>query len=351
MSDRAAERDRGVGGDREDRGDREGGGDRTGVLFSLRDDPDLVARAEALGYESAWTAEGQGLTAFGKLERWATVTDELGLGTGIVNVFSRTPATTAAAAATLDAHSGGRAILGLGVASPGLVEGFHGVEFDAPIERLREYVELVRRYLRGDVGGFDGRFYAPSRTAFWDAFEPERAEIPIYNAALGEHNVALTGEVADGWLPNLYPDDRFETALEWLEAGAERAGRDPSEVDVATYVLASVHEDPAEARDAAARHVAYYLREIPGYYGRVARAAGYGDDVEAVRSADSIEAGAGTVSAEFLESVAVIGRPDAVREDLEDLRRTGVDLPIVRAPAGTGRPWVERTLETFAPDG
>jgi alkanesulfonate monooxygenase SsuD/methylene tetrahydromethanopterin reductase-like flavin-dependent oxidoreductase (luciferase family) len=324
--------------------------DRVGVLFSLRDDPELVVRAEALGYESAWTAEGQGLTAFGKLERWATATEEIGLGTGIVNVFSRTPATTAAAAATLDAHSGGRAILGLGVASPGVVEGYHGVAFDAPIERMREYVELVRRYLRGDPDGFEGRFYEPRTTAFWDAFEPERAEIPIYNAALGERNVGLTGEVADGWLPNLYPDDRFDTAFEWLEAGAERTGRDASEIDVATYVLASVHEDPETARTAAAEHVAYYLRDIPGFYGRVARESGYGDDVDAARAADSLEAGARALSDEFVESVAVVGRPDAVGGALDDLRRAGVDLPIVRVPAGADRDWVERTLETFAPE-
>ena len=84
------------------------GDDRVGILFSLRDDPELVARAETLGYESVWAAEGQGKSAFGKLERWATHTDDIGLATGIVNVFSRTPAALAQAAATLDAHSGGQ---------------------------------------------------------------------------------------------------------------------------------------------------------------------------------------------------------------------------------------------------
>ena len=186
--------------------------DRIGVLLSLRDDLDLVRRAERLGYESIWAAEGQGRTAFGKLERWATATDRIGLASGIVNVYSRTPATLAQAAATLDAHSGGRAILGLGVAHPGVVEGFHGTEFDRPLARMAEYVALVRRYLRGDADGFDGEFYTPDQTRFWDAFGPERAEIPIYNAALGEDNITLTGEHADGWLPNLYPRPRFETA-------------------------------------------------------------------------------------------------------------------------------------------
>lgn len=323
--------------------------DRVGVLLSLRDEPGLVVRAEQLGYESVWAAEGQGKTAFGKLERWATHTDEIGLATGIVNVFSRTPAALAQAAATLDSHSEGRTILGLGVAHPGVVEDFHGAQFERPLARMAEYIELLRRYLRGDPSGFDGEFYSPTRTSFWEAFDPVRAEIPIYNGALGPDNVRLTGARADGWLPNLYPESAFAEAQGWLAEGAERAGRDVAEIDVAMYVLTAVHEDPVEARQQAAEHVAYYLRDIPGYYDRAAAQAGFGDDVAAVRAADSLEAGAKQVSDGFLDRIAVIGTPAETREQLASLRRMGVDLPIVRAPAGTDREWVERTLETFRP--
>jgi len=330
-------------------GDGTTGGERVGVLFSLRDDPDLARRAEDLGYESVWAAEGQGKTAFGKLERWATHTDEVGLATGIVNVFSRTPAALAQAAATLDAHSEGRAIVGLGVAHPGVVERFHGTEFDRPLARMREYVELFRRYLRGDPSGFDGDFYSPARTSFWEAFDPERASIPVYSAALGPQNVRLTGAVADGWLPNLYPAGRFETALEWLAEGARAAGRDPADVDVAMYVLTAVHDDPGRARQAAREHIAYYLRDIPGYYGRVAEEAGFGDDVRAARAADSTAAGAEAIGDGFVDRVAIAGTPETARERFDALCELGVDLPIVRAPAGTDREWVERTLETFEP--
>lgn len=324
--------------------------ERVGVLFSLRDDPDLVVRAEELGYESVWAAEGQGKTAFGKLERWATVTDDIGLATGIVNVFSRTPAALAQAAATLDAHSDGRAILGLGVAHPGVVEDFHGVPFERPLARMAEYVELLRRYLRGDPEGFDGEFYSPTRTTFWAAFEPERAEIPIYNGALGPGNVRLTGEYADGWLPNLYPESAFEEALDWLAEGAKRSGRTVEDIDVAMYVLTAVHEDRERARRVAAEHVAYYLRDIPGYYDRVARDAGFGEDVTAVREADSLEAGADEISDALLERVAIIGTPEDARSQLARFRELGVDLPIVRAPAGADDAFVERTLRSFGPE-
>jgi len=325
--------------------------DRTGVLFALRDDPDMVRRAEELGYESAWAAEGQGRSAFGKLERWATVTDRIGLATGIVNIFSRTPAAMAQAVATLDAHSDGRAILGLGVAHPGVIEGFHGMPFDDPLPRMAEYIRLIRRYLRGESEGFDGRFYSPERTAFWAAFEPVRPKIPIYNGALGPANIRLTGQFADGWLPNLFPTDRLTAAQEALAVGAERAGRDPAEVDVAMYVLTAVHEDAATAREAAAGHIAYYLRDIPGYYDRAAIEAGYEETVTAVRTAPTMKAARAAVATGLIDTLAITGTPSVVRDRLDALRDAGVDLPIVRAPAGTDSAWVERTLAACAPEG
>ncbi|MEM4782690.1 MAG: LLM class flavin-dependent oxidoreductase [Halalkalicoccus sp.] len=323
--------------------------ERTGVLFSTRDDLELVATAEQLGYESAWAAEGQGKTAFGKLERWATVTDEIRLATGIVNVYARTPAATAQATATLDAHSQGRAMLGLGVAHPGVVESRQGAVEGRPLARLAEYVRLVRRYLEGDPSGFEGEFYTPDRTSFWEAFDPVREQIPIYNAALGPGNVRLTGELADGWLPNLYPKPQFETALEWLAKGLERAGRTREDVDVAMYVLVSANEDPEVAREVAARHVATYFRDIPGYYDRVATKAGFEEMIDRVREAASITAAMVAVDDAFLEQVAIIGDEPRVHERFTELRSAGVDLPIARAPIGVDREAVKAMLEAAKP--
>lgn len=305
--------------------------------------------AEQLGFESVWAAEGQGKTAFGKLERWATVTDDIGLATGIVNVFSRTPAATAQAIATLDAHSDGRAILGLGVAHPGVIEGFHGTEFDRPLPRIAEYIRLVRRYLEGDPSSFDGEFFTPERTSFWEAFEPQRAEIPIYNAALGPANVRLTGQLADGWLPNLYPRAEFRRACEWLETGLERGDRERADIDVAMYVLVSVDDDPAVAQEAAARHVATYFRDIPGYYDRVAADAGFESMIEEIEAAPTMDAAVDAVDDEFLTHVAVAGNEASVRSQLEELRAAGVDLPIVRAPIGADRSAVEAILRSAQP--
>jgi alkanesulfonate monooxygenase SsuD/methylene tetrahydromethanopterin reductase-like flavin-dependent oxidoreductase (luciferase family) len=114
-------------------------------------------------------------------------------------------------------------------------------------------------------------------------------------------------------------------------------------------VLTAVDEDPERARRAAAEHVAYYLRDIPGYYDCAAVEAGFEDIVEAVRAASSTDAGAEHVADELLDHLAVVGTPEAARAQLDDLRAAGLDLPIVRAPAGTDQEWIDRTLRTFAP--
>lgn len=305
---------------------------RAGILFSQEDDLDYVLRAEELGYESLWAAEGIGRSGFGKLERWATVTEEVQLATGIVNIFSRSPSAIAQEIATLDDHSNGRAILGVGVASPGSVEGFHGIPFDRPLERTREYITLVRRYLSGSASPYRGEFYSPRRPAFWGSFSPVRSEIPIFNAALGPKNIRLTGELADGWLPNLFPLDRLERAMTWLEEGAERAGRDVNDITVAMYILTVIDEDPGLARRAAARHIAKYLSNETGFYSSLARNAGFETDVERVQAANSMDEATTHVSDEFLDLVAIAGTERQVRRRISTVRDAGVDLPIYRGP-------------------
>ena len=323
---------------------------RTALSIGLLDDLNVVREAEELGYESIWTGEGQGKTAFGKLERWATATDSIGLGASIVNVYSRTPAALAQSVATLDEHSGGRASLGLGVAHPGVVEDFHGVPFERPLPRMAEYITLVRRYLAGVAEPFEGEFFSPERTRFWDAFEPVRADVPIYNAALGPANVRLTGEYADGWIPYLYPIARFREAQGWLREGAERAGPSVEDIDVAMYLLTSVAEDTDEAYRAAAHHVVQYLRHILGYYEGIAREAGYGDEVDAAQAADSDEAAIEQLSEGFVESVGVVGTAAEVRAQLAELRDAGLDLPIVRAPMSADEGGLRETMAALAPE-
>ena len=323
--------------------------DRRSLLLSFEDDPDVARRCEELGYYGIWTIEGQGMASFGRLTRFAMVTDELRLGTSIVNVFSRTPAALAQEIATLDRHSDGRAILGLGVAHPGVVEEFHGMPFDRPLARLREYVELIRRYVAGVDDPDDGEVYSPGRTSVWDALELPREEIPIYNAAIGPKNIELAGEVADGWLPYLVPGNRYEAAHDHLVAGAERAGRSVDDIDHGMLVLAAVSDDRERAREAVRQTVATYFRDIPGYYTRVARTSGFGDDVEAAPAAPSTEAAAECISEAFVDHVAVAGTPEEARERLDEFRSLGVTHPLLFPAPQLTADELDGMLEALAP--
>lgn len=325
--------------------------ERVGILFSRADNLELVHLAEQLGYESIWAAEGQGQTAFGKLERWATATDDIELATGIVNIFSRSPAALAQSIATLDAHSNGRAILGLGVAHPGVVEDFHGIEFEQPLARMAEYIELVRRYLSGTHGEFDGDFFTPTRTRFWDDFSPERTEIPIYNAAIGSQNIQLTGELADGWYPNLFPMGKLNQAIEWLSEGVKNAERELSDINIAMNLPTVVDEDPGAAKQAIAEYVAtYYRGDIPGFYDRVAREAGFDDEIERVAEADSLQDAADAISDDLIDLIAIAGDPTDVQNRIDDLRKAGVDIPVIRPPTNISNDQVQQTIETLAPE-
>jgi len=172
---------------------------------------------------------------------------------------------------------------------------------------MAEYIELVRRYLRGDPEGYDGEFFSPSRTAFWEAFAPERASIPIYNGALGPGNVRLTGQFADGWVPN-----PTRTRSSRRRRGARRRRgprRQGPGVDRRGDVRAHCgrRRPRARARRAAAEHIAYYLRDIPGYYDRAV-----GGGVRRRRrrgpGRPSTDAGAERVET-GLDHLAVVGTP------------------------------------------
>jgi len=258
--------------------------DRVGVLFALRDEPALVVRAGSLVRERV----GRGGTgevgvrqagALGGPHRADRARD--GDRQRVLADAGRDRAGGRDPRRALGRPRGPRARR----RPPGRRRGFHGAGVRAPPPADGRVYRTGPPVPPGRPGGYDGEFFSPSRTAFWGAFAPERASIPIYNGALGPGNVRLTGQFADGWVPNLYPDSQFKEAKGWLADGAARGDRDPASIDVAMYVLTAVDEDPERARRAAAEHIAYYLRDIPGYYDRAAVEAGFEDVVDAVRDA------------------------------------------------------------------
>lgn len=187
-----------------------------------------VREAERLGVDSAWTSEAWGFDAVTPLALLAGQTERIRLGTGIVQVGTRTPALIAMTALTLQAISAGRFILGLGSSGPQVIEGWHGIPFQRPLQRLRETVDIVRAACRGERLAYHGTVYRlplpggegrPLRTS------APPAHVPIYLATLGPRALEVTGEIADGWIASSFMPTRSSTFLEPIRRGAARAGR------------------------------------------------------------------------------------------------------------------------------
>ena len=189
-----------------------------------------IIEAESLGFDSVWTAEAYGSDALMPLAWWGAATERIKLGTSIVQISARTPAATAMAAMTLDHLSGGRLILGLGVSGPQVVEGWYGQPFEKPLARMREYIGVLRDiWAREGPVTNEGPHYPlpiPGGTGLGKplkaSIHPLRSDIPIYLAAEGPKNIALAGELCDGWLALFYSPHHDGFYRDALDEGLSR---------------------------------------------------------------------------------------------------------------------------------
>ncbi len=306
----------------------------------------LAERAESLGYYGIWLTELWGRDAFVSLSRAATVTDDLELGTAIVNVYGRSPATLAQAGATLAEAAGDRVRLGLGTSTEKAIEDLHGMAFENPPRRLHESVELTKEFLTADGRvDYDGELFDVAD------FPALGADVPIYAAALGPSNRRATGRTADGWLPHNIPFGHLDSAFETVAETARRADRDPEAIETAPYVPSAVSDDPEEARAAIRGHVAYYVGSGEGYRRAVAEYFPEADDVaDAWRSGNRDDARA-AVTDEMTAALGVAGTPDEARAQFDDIAALdAIDEPIVVIPVGTEREMAEYTIEQLAPE-
>jgi F420-dependent oxidoreductase-like protein len=269
---------------------------------------------------------------------------------------ARTPAATAMTAITLDHLTGGRFRLGLGTSGPQVSEGWHGVEFGKPLQRTREYVEIVRRILRRDAPvEFHGEVYDVPFTGgsglgkpLKTIVHPLRADLPIYLAAIGPKNVALAGEIADGWLPTLYAPSHAASFAEPLNEGLARGGRSREAFDVAPMVPVVVGEDVQLCRDMVKPGLALYIGGMGArnrnFYNDLVRRYGYEDAADAVQNLylDGRKGeAAGAVPDALVDDVALVGPPSRIKERMSIWREAGVDTIIANA-------WQVEALEALA---
>src|SRR5260221_10655319 len=230
-----------------------------------------VKIADELGYDSIWLGESWVYELFTSMADLVRVTKRIKIGAGIANIYSRTPALIASTIATLDERSGGRMLLGLGPSGANVIEHWHGVPFQKPVQRTREYVEIIRMILRGEKLVYHGEMFNLER-GFKLRFTPPRTNIPIYIAAMGPKNVVQSGEISDGVLPVYWPANKWGQLREQLDEGARIAGRPPHSAMIAPYITSVIlnenatEEERASARLAAASPLAYYIARICVFY-------------------------------------------------------------------------------------
>jgi len=301
-----------------------------------------VKIADELGFDSVWLGESWGYELFTSMADLVRATKRIKIGAGIANIYSRTPALIASTVATLDERSGGRILLGLGPSGANVIEHWHGVPFEKPVKRTREYVEIIRMILRGDKLVYHGEFFNLER-GFKLRFTPPRADLPIYIAAMGPKNVVQTGEIADGVLPVYWPANKWSELREQVEEGARIAGRPPHSAAIAPYITTVIlpensdEEKKAIARFNASKPLAYYIGKMGVYYAQMLSRNGYETDVQAVIEGwkQGMKTAIEAVSPEMLDATSIIGTAKEVVAKLDQWAASGVDEPLLAMPGGS----------------
>jgi len=324
--------------------------------------PEALQEAERLGFDSCWTAEAYGSDALTPLAWWGAATTTLKLGTSICQLSARSPTAMAMAAITLDHLSGGRFILGLGASGPQVVEGWYGDDYRKPLARTREYVEIVRRVLaRDEPVEFHGEHYdVPLRGGtglgkpLKSIVHPLRRDLPIYLASEGPNNVALTAEIADGWLALFYGprvDGFYREALEegWSRPGARRRRE---EFEVACIVPVIVNDDVEAAADMYRPMLALYIGGMgardQNFHNDVFARMGYEKEAKIIQDLylDGKKAeAAAAVPTRLVEDTALVGPAAKIRDELEMWRESVVTTLLVSGGVAQLRQIAELVLE------
>lgn len=305
--------------------------------------------AEECGYDAMFVPEAWGRDAFVTLGALARVTERIGLGTGIVNVYSRTPALLAMAAVTLDELSGGRAILGLGTSGQRVIEGWHGVPMARPLRRLRETTEAVRAMVGGSRRGYSGETISVS-PGFAVTLVRPRDRIPIYHASLTPRAIRQCAEVADGWLPYFTSPKTLRADVSMIEESLHGAGRERASFTVAPFLPVLVTDDEESARAVLRRHLAFYIGGMGRFYRETVTRHGFADTAEAVRrswEARERDAAAAAITDELLDAFAIVGDETRCRARLDEYRAAGADVPVLALPGDVTVADAERTVRAL----
>ncbi|MGH2631846.1 MAG: LLM class flavin-dependent oxidoreductase [Tepidiformaceae bacterium] len=301
-----------------------------------------VQVAEETGVEAVFTAETWGRDQFSLLTQLALATKKIKIGTGIAPVFGRSPGVLAMTAATLDELSGGRVVLGLGTSGARVIEHWHGEPFQKPIQRTKEYIEIINMIVSGEKVFYDGEIFKLQR-GFKLLFEPVRKHIPIFVASISPKSMASVGQVADGWMPIYWPKSKFISGKEMVSKAAVKAGRPADAVECVASLTVVLNPDIAKAKAQAAGPISWYVTNMGDFYHQMLTRNGFGEEVAAMRKVaeEHRPPPFGTnpeliaaMGDRMLDETAIYGDLETVAAGIEERRKLGVDLPTISMPGG-----------------
>jgi alkanesulfonate monooxygenase SsuD/methylene tetrahydromethanopterin reductase-like flavin-dependent oxidoreductase (luciferase family) len=293
--------------------------------------------------DSIWIPESWGRESFATLGALSQVTTKVRLGTSIVSIYSRTPATVAMAATTLDMLSSSRTVIGLGASTGAIVENWHGVKFESPLARMREFVQCIRLMIAGEKVNFDGKFFHVKN--FKLLHPPQRKKIPVLVGAVNNGMISLAAEVADGAIFFLRPlEELRKTAQKLKSAGG-------GEIEIACSIICAVSDDqPEKARQRAAQTLAFYVA-VGKYYRDFLSRNGFRTVSTKIAEAyanEGLAAATSCVTDKMLKSLVICGTREDCREALAEFTAAGISLPIIQFnPVGSTESSFRELLSTF----
>ena len=305
-----------------------------GSLLSVEEVLQCTELVSKTKIDSIWIPETWGMENFSMLGAVANNTNTQKIGSSIINIYSRSPSTIAMGSATIDTLSNGRLILGLGTSSVPIVEDFHGEKFENPVQRMKEYVEIIRLSLMKKQINYSGKIFDLKN--FTLLIEPKRQSIPIYLAAINQKMVNLCWEIADGVIFYLRPLDEMQKTISKMQS--------QKKIDIACQIITCISKDSEEAIQRAKKTVAFYV-SVGKIYREFLAKNGFKNETNNIFEEfkkSGLKSNHELVTDSMLDSLCISGSPEEAKIQLERFRNTGIDLPIIQFnPIGN-------TIESFS---
>ena len=293
-----------------------------GSLLSVEEVIQCTELVSKTGIDSIWIPETWGMENFSILSAVSANTITQKIGSSIINIYSRSPAVIAMGAATIDTISNQRLILGLGTSSLPIVETFHGYEFERPLQRMKEYVEIIKLVLSGNPVNYSGEIF--NLKNFTLLIKPQRTSIPIYLAAVNQKMIDLTWEVADGVIFYLRPKKEMKETIEKMQA--------KKKIDVTCQIITCVSKDSELAIERAKKTIAFYV-SVGKIYREFLASNGFKKETNDIFNEfkeSGFKSNHKLVSNSMLEALCISGTPDECKVQLQKFKDTGIDLPIIQ---------------------